>query len=288
MTQSLFTPEKIASAYHHACMAELQALKPGNVHMFADGHSMTIHDFINSADVSAAVIAKPNFSVGERIFYAVEATQNAVGMNTNLGLILLCAPLVHAAIGLNAEKTLQENLQEILSQLTISDARYTAEAILLANPAGLGSVAENDVRENSKVTLLEMMHSAQYRDRIAWQYANTFSDIFDFGITRYREAWQKWQDRSKTQNDAWATTALYLGFLARQLDTHIMRKCGELIAKSVMHEAQDIELAYLATDNPKLMQKNLLDWDASLKNRSINPGTSADLTVASLLASYLQ
>jgi triphosphoribosyl-dephospho-CoA synthase len=36
------------------------------------------------------------------------------------------------------------------------------------------------------------------------------------------------------------------------------------------------------------MQSPLLEWDASLKRRDINPGTSADLTVATLLAYQLQ
>jgi triphosphoribosyl-dephospho-CoA synthase len=31
-----------------------------------------------------------------------------------------------------------------------------------------------------------------------------------------------------------------------------------------------------------------MSWDASLKDRNINPGTSADLTVATLFASYLR
>jgi triphosphoribosyl-dephospho-CoA synthase len=288
MSRSPLTPEEIASAYHQACMAELQALKPGNVHVFADGHGMTIHDFIKSADVSAAVIAQPNLSVGERILHSVVATQNAVGMNTNLGLILLCAPLIHAAYSDNTEQTLQQNLNDILSQLTINDAQCTAEAILVANPAGLGRVNENDVREKPGVTLLAMMQSAQYKDRIAWQYANSFSDIFNFGLSRYDESLKKWQNRSKIQNNAWATTALYLGLLARQLDTHIVRKYGDLLATDVMNEAQDVDAVYLATDNPKLIQKKLLDWDVSLKTRHINPGTSADITVACVLASFLQ
>jgi triphosphoribosyl-dephospho-CoA synthase len=44
---------------------------------------------------------------------------------------------------------------------------------------------------------------------------------------------------------------------------------------------------HCSAHNPKLVQKQLLDWDASLKARSINPGTSADLTVATLLLSEL-
>jgi triphosphoribosyl-dephospho-CoA synthase len=53
-------------------------------------------------------------------------------------------------------------------------------------------------------------------------------------------------------------------------------------------EAQAIEADYVKTGNPKLMQTPLLKWDAELKRRDVNPGTSADLTVATLLAYQLQ
>lgn len=275
------TSEQLSSAYHSACIAELQALKPGNVHLFADGHGMTIQDFIKSADASSAVIAEPNLSVGQRIFDAVQETQNAVGLNTNLGLILLCAPIIHSALHGDAELTLQQNLSKTLKQLDVNDAHLTSQAILLANPAGLGSVSQHDVHQKIDVGLLEMMRASQYKDRIAMQYANDYIDIFEFGVVKYQEAMTKWQ------NQAWATTALYIGFLARYLDTHIVRKYSEADATIIMHEAQQMEAEYWATENPKLMQKSLLAWDTSLKKRNINPGTSADLTVACLLASIL-
>ncbi|MDP1767145.1 MAG: triphosphoribosyl-dephospho-CoA synthase [Methylotenera sp.] len=283
------TSEQLAIAFHSACMAELQAIKPGNVHVFADGHGMTIHDFIKSADVSAAEIAKPNLSVGERIFNAVEATQAAVGLNTNLGIILLCAPLIHAALlpSVDGNQSLQQRLVYTLNQLSVNDGLLTAQAIMLANPAGLGSSSVNDVYKLPNVTLLEMMASAQHRDRIAWQYANNFLDVFDLRISKYAQAVTKWQDSSdRGQNRAWATTALYLSFLARQLDSHVVRKHGEALAKVLMQEAIEMEAIYWATDNPKLVQKQLLAWDASLKSRNMNPGTSADLTVATLLVDY--
>ncbi|MDP3677989.1 MAG: triphosphoribosyl-dephospho-CoA synthase [Methylotenera sp.] len=276
-----YTPEQLAKVYKTACMAELQALKPGNVHVFADGHGMIIHDFIKSADVSADVIAQPDLTVGERILYAVEATQQAVGQNTNLGVLLLCAPLLHAALHVEDGKTLQQSLSHTLAQLSIDDAKLVAKAILLASPAGLGGSDVHDVHHVPNVTLLEMMRSAQDKDRIAWQYANAYQDVLAFGVARYAEAMAKWQ------NPAWATAALYLGFLTRNSDTHIKRKYGEVLAVKVMQEAQGFEAEYWVTDNPKLVQKGLLAWDASLKQRGLNPGTSADLTVATLLVSCL-
>ncbi len=273
--------EQLAKAYKTACMAELQALKPGNVHVFADGHGMTIHDFIKSADVTANIITQPNLTIGERIFHSVAATQQAVGQNTNLGVVLLCAPLIEAALHADGRQTLQQSLNDMLNQFTIDDARWVAKAILLANPAGLGSAELHDVHQEPSVTLLAMMQTAQDNDRIAWQYANSYQDVIEFGVARYVAAMEKWQ------NSAWATTALYLGLLARNLDTHIIRKYGKGLADELLQDALAFEAIYWEADNPKLVQKKLLAWDASLKERGINPGTSADLTVATLLATYL-
>ena len=281
MESGKFTSAQLATAYRSACMGELQALKPGNVHAFADGHGMTIQDFILSADVTAEVMTRADLTVGERIFYAAEATNKAVGQNTNLGVLLLCAPIIEAALHLLDSQSLARNLNQALSALTVSDAGYVAKAIVLASPAGLGKSDQHDVHETPDVSLLEMMRSAQDRDRIAWQYANSFQDIMEFGITRYADALIKWG------NPAWSATAVYLSFLAHYPDTHVVRKYGATFADSLRQEASAFEQMHIAADNPKLVQKKLLDWDASLKQRGINPGTSADLTVATLLVSEL-
>lgn len=281
MHSKKFTSAQLAQAYKTACMAELQALKPGNVHAFADGHGMTIHDFIQSADVTAEIISRADLTLGERILYAAEATKNAVGQNTNLGVLLLCAPIIEAALALDDGMSLQQSLHNTLSRLTLSDAEYVSRAIVLASPGGLGNAAQYDVREIPNVSLLTMMRAAQDRDRVAWQYANDFKDILEFGLSRYADAMMQWL------NPAWSATALYLAFLAHYPDTHIVRKYGEPFAESIRQEAAEFEQMHSAAENPKLVQKKLLDWDASLKQRGINPGTSADLTVATLLLSEL-
>ncbi|HOY69405.1 MAG TPA: triphosphoribosyl-dephospho-CoA synthase [Methylotenera sp.] len=279
----MLKPKSISDAYYAACMLEIEALKPGNVHVFADGHGMTVHDFFKSAEATALVIAEPNLTVGERILLAVEATQRVVATNTNLGIILLCAPLIHAALMLEkiTPQALQESLASTLAKLTVEDAQLTAKAILLAKPAGLGASKMHDVNAPISVTLLALMQAAAEYDRIAWQYANNFADIFNFGAPHYQVAFTKYR------NQAWATTALFLGFLAREQDTHIVRKFGASVAKAVMQEAQQIEANYWATNNPKLVQQQLLNLDTNLKQRQLNPGTTADLTVASVLLNRL-
>lgn len=278
----------VAQAYRRACMTELQAIKPGNVHVFADGHGMTVYDFIKSADATAAVIAQADLSVGERILLAVQATQSAVAMNTNLGLILLCAPLIQAALSPSTEFDLPQGLTAVLNALSVEDGRLAASAILMAKPAGLGHVPKHDVQAVIDVSLKQMMVTAAENDRIAWQYAHDYQGVFNLGLPRFVSAKQAWQEQAKNDSEAWAATAVYLTFLAHYPDSHIVRKHGMALAKKISLEAQAIEADYAKASNPKLMQKELLAWDASLKQRNINPGTSADLTVATLLAFYLQ
>ncbi len=87
----------IEAAFREACAAELAALKPGNVHRHAAGHGMTMDDFVRSADAAARPLCRTGATLGERILDAVAATRAAVGQNTNLGIVLLCAPLAMAA-----------------------------------------------------------------------------------------------------------------------------------------------------------------------------------------------
>lgn len=279
MQAKQFTPAQLAAAYKAACMAELQALKPGNVHVFADGHGMTVHDFIESAHVSADIIVRPDLTLGERIFYATEATRRAVGQNTNLGILLLCVPILLAAQQAEQGQSLVHKMQHTLLGLTVSDAEYVSRAIVLANPGGLGKAAQYDVHETPVVDLLTMMRSAQDKDLIAWQYANGFVTITEFGLAHYASAMMQWA------NPAWSATALYLAFVACYPDTHVIRKYGAAFAEQLRQEALSYEAMLRMAENPKLVQKKLLDWDASLKQRGINPGTSADLTVATILLS---
>ena len=70
-------------------------------------------------------------------------------------------------------------------------------------------------------------------------------------------------------------------------DTHIVRKFDMGVAEAVRREAVDWRDAFAAASDPEAIADGLLGWDAALKSRGINPGTSADLTVATLFASSL-
>lgn len=271
---------RLAAAFKNACLAELEALKPGNVHIFADGHGMVVQDFVRSAEVAAQEIARPELTVGQRIYTAIDATWKVVGCNTNLGIVLLSAPLIHAVLH-GTRETLRERLEEVLESLTVADAELAFRAILQASPAGLGESVNHDVRDKPQVSLLEAMREASSRDRVALQYVTGYEDVFT-GAKIYRSTFQRWGWA------AWAATVVYLGFLAGVSDTHIFRKYGEKVALQVRNEAAEHERNLLEQENPKKYQRALLDFDSDLKSRGLNPGTSADLTVASLLVVELE
>ncbi len=269
----------IGELFKQACLDELQAIKPGNVHVFADGHGMTVQDFILSAEAASEAIAVQKLMLGERIFNAVQATQNAVHINTNLGIILLCAPLIQAQYQSAYEPISMRfsgHIEKVLSSTAIEDADLCFKAIALANPAGLGKNVSHDVHQPADCTLLQAMRSAVERDLIARQYSNNFAEIIDFGLPNFEHALARWH------NASWATTYVYLKFLATYLDSHLVRKYGETLATSVQKEAQQHLILFAALENPKNYLGELLRWDTDLKVRKINPGTCADLTVASL------
>src|SRR6476619_216225 len=70
---------EFAGSFRASCLDELEAPKPGNVHVFASGHRMTAAEFVRSAEVAAAPLALPGARVGNRIRDAVEATLTLVG-----------------------------------------------------------------------------------------------------------------------------------------------------------------------------------------------------------------
>lgn len=268
----------IEAAFLAACRAELEALKPGNVHVHAPGHRMTVADFLTSAVVSAPLVAAAGQGVGARILAAVAATRAACGQNTNLGILLLAAPLAAAA---EHPPPFGAGLAAVLAALTVEDASMAYRAIRLASPAGLGSSGQHDVTAEPTVTLLEAMRTAAGRDLIARQYATGYADVFGIGVPQLRAC------RAAGWSEPWATSATYLAFLAAFPDTHVARKHGADRAAAVQQRAIGLHARLQAASDPALLHDPMLDFDRELKMGGINPGTSADLTVASHFAAAL-
>ena len=280
----MFDTGAVADAVRYACITELSALKPGSVSVHSDGHGMVVDDFVRSANAIAPALVGAGLSVGERILAAIEATRLVVDCNTNLGIVLLCAPLAHAALNIRPGQSLRAALGETLRTLDKNDTHLAYAAILMAEPAGLGEVAQHDVRNNKPdVGLLQVMRTAQRHDRIARQYVNNYADVFDVAVPRLYDGMERWGD------EVWATASAYVGLLARFPDTHIERKYGLQLAQDISARAKHLDDMLLDKQaTPHTLFAPLARFDAELKGKGINPGTSADLTVAALTVQRLQ
>ncbi len=279
--------EKILNAWVQACELDILTFKPGNVSVYAAGHNMTADQFRHSSRVSAKSITDFALSLGEKIFYSIQDTRDAVGCNTNLGIVLLCAPLVQAFQSLletSDTLDLRNQLCSTLKLTTVKDADWVYKAIRLAEPGGLGNVDDQDVALKPQVTLQQAMQLASSRDRIAYQYVNDYKDIFEYGIPLYRKSLLRWGDVR------WAALAVYTGFLIRIPDSLIERKHGNRFARMVANRMALVnkQLEEFTPDKPEHLISVLKEVDTEFKAAGINPGTTADLTVASVFAESLE
>ena len=118
-----------------------------------------------------------------RTCVAIEATARWTRSNSNLGIVLLVAPLARAALcaAETGEGTLRAALRGVLAETNVDDARDVYAAIRLAAPGGLGHAPKEDVKNDPTVTLVEAMRLAADRDGIAREYADSFEATFEIG-----------------------------------------------------------------------------------------------------------
>ncbi|MBD9355872.1 triphosphoribosyl-dephospho-CoA synthase [Methylomonas albis] len=278
----MLSRQQLIEVYLQACEIELQAFKPGNVSVYSAADDMTVEDFRLSARVSSEPITNPQYSLGEKVYYAVKATREAVACNTNLGIILLCAPLLQVLASLNKGENLREGLQQLLESTTREDADWVFKAVTLAAPAGLGESTQHDVQKPADVTLIEAMIFAANKDRIALQYATIFKDVFDLGVLRYNRAFVLSGDCG------WAALAVFAAMLAQFPDSHIERKYGERYSEWIKAEMEELDRAMNTVYEPEELLPVLYDLDKAFKAQRINPGTTADITVATVLVVLLE
>lgn len=271
MSQSL---EQIVYA---SFIAEVNALKPGNVSQYADGHDMSLSDFLESAKICSPILCDDNLAMGESIYQSVLSTREKVGCNTNLGMLLLFSPVIKAYKSITNTDNLKDNLNKVLQQSTQKDADFIFRAISEARPGGLGKQEQHDVNNSPQISLLEAMQIAAEKDLVARQYVTGYADIYNVGIRALHLFDKRWNSVE------WSAVACYLSFLTQFPDSHIRRKYGEKIARQVQEKALPLFERFKNNKNPVDSKTDLLEFDRELKDSNINPGTSADLTAVSLL-----
>ncbi|MFK7815791.1 MAG: triphosphoribosyl-dephospho-CoA synthase [Gammaproteobacteria bacterium] len=281
MEQQSELRKELINHYLQVCKLDVESLKPGNISLYSGGKDLSVDDFLNSAKASAEPITDPALSLGSRILHAISATQVAVHTNTNLGMVLLMAPLVQAMFNKALDESLRDSIIKVLTSSTVQDALHVYQAIRIAKPGGMGEKNNQDISQEPTVTLLNTMKIASEWDMVAAQYSNNFDDIFNFGVPRYHALMKKWGD------EKWATAGLFLSYLRYYPDSLIERKFGLLKAREISDMISALEMELYQSDSPSRYEAQLLEIDRQLKRNLINPGTSADLTAASIFAAGL-
>ena len=257
-----------------ACIWEATAAKPGNVYRGADFDDLTYADFLTSATVIGPIIDRtPEQGVGATILAAVAATRAAVATNTNLGMVLLIAPLAAVPGGL----PLSANIESILAALTHEDTCAVYEAIPLSQPGGMGEVAEADVHEPppAGLTLRAAMAMAADRDLIARQYVNGFVEVF-------RTADRIACHVADGQPLGEAIVIAFLELLAAEPDSLIARKGGVAAAQEVSQHAATILDSRRHGDDAFHAMRAEYDFWLRADGHRRNPGATADVIAAAL------
>jgi triphosphoribosyl-dephospho-CoA synthase len=280
-SRPLLPDDVLVKSIHSACLREVNAFKPGNVSPSSPAHDMTLADFEASAKAISHAMSNRSMSVGERILAGIKATREVTSQNTNLGIVLLFAPIISAWYErAGNSRSLHASLNQVLQQLSIEDARLTYEAIALANPGGLGQSQQHDVHSPVAVTLLEAMKAAP-QDQIAQAYANHYQWFWFNGLNHWRQARLTWTE------DEQAILQCFLAILAEAPDTHILRRHGTAVAQNVSARAREFLSALEQGELTTETEAGLMAWDAELKAAHINPGTSADLLATVLFMDSL-
>ena len=275
------TPAEAGAAAQLACLLEASAPKPGNVSPGRPFHDTSYEDFLASAvAIGPAMADAGTVPLGTTIRAAISATRRLTRVNTNLGIVLLIAPLCRAAQLAGGE--FRARLREVLAETSVADAVSVYEAIRLAAPTGLGAAQAQDVATVPTIPLRDAMALAADRDSIAREYVTDFAITFELGAPALRGA--------LTAGLTWtqAVVETYLDLLSAVPDSHVARKLGSAAAETIMRRAREVRRAGGArTPSGRLA---LAAFDAQLRDdrNTRNPGTTADLTAAALCLVILE
>jgi len=273
LPESADRPMTIGQCASLACLLEVAAPKPGNVHRGADFAEMGLVDFLVSATAIGPVMQRAReVGIGRTVLSAVEATRQLAGTNTNLGTVLLLAPL--AAVP--PTMSLDEGIAMVLEQLTHQDCHLVYQAIALARPGGLGQVDQMDVHRTPPDDLIDAMRAAAGRALVARQYTNQFSTV--------RHEIQAWLLDFLAEGTPLlpAIVHTHVRLMSEFPDSLIARKCGTGVARQAADRARRVIESGPAGQEP--YQRALEDLDFWLRSdhHRRNPGTSADLIAATL------
>ena len=296
----------ISNCLELAMLLEVTVAKPGNVNLTVGFEGTRIEHFLASAVAAESsfeeaacrgiAVCHKKLSVSEvgmgQIMKkcAADISEWQKGGNTLLGTIMLFVPLAVAGgmtpTGENFDfdfQRLRANLRLAIESTTAEDAISLYEAIDIAKPSGLGGAPDLDVTDpasktrilKDNVSLYEVFKIAAAYDDICSEWINNYPITFDFAYPYLTE-----QLKHVDLNTAVVHT--YLKILSKHTDTFIARKVGVRKAREISLDAKKLlELGGMETSKGR---KSIIEFDRRLRESGnlLNPGTTADITAATL------
>jgi triphosphoribosyl-dephospho-CoA synthase len=247
-----------------AMMLEVTAYpKPGNIDRCHDYPDTRLEHFLAST-----ILVRPVFeravagegSVGTLIKEAVRATNVHSGGNTHFGAFLLLIPLLMGETINGAQK--------VIEKTTVDDAVAFYEAFSLTR-VHMRDHFELDVNDphtlavlrERNLTLLDVLRLSAPRDMVAREWTNGFS------LTHTGAHLLKSHGCGRK-----SIVASFLDFLATEKDTFVIKKHGEEVAQEVLQHAREVQAGL----------QSIAAFDETLIARGINPGSLADILIASI------
>jgi triphosphoribosyl-dephospho-CoA synthase len=237
--------------------------KPGNVDRCHDYPETRLEHFLAST-----IFARPAFEeaeagvgrIGEIIKHAVRDTNCHEGGNTHFGAFILLIPLIYGK-GIPGALT-------AIEKTDVSDAVAFYKAFAMTS-VKMNATDDLDVHDphtltiirDREMTLLEVMRHSAANDMVAREW------VTGFPLTR-RGADLLRQFGPGRQ----AIVNTFLTLLASETDTFIIKKHGTAVAQETLLIAREV------LDG----KRSLADFDADCIERNINPGSIADILIASL------
>ncbi|KUG19374.1 triphosphoribosyl-dephospho-coa synthetase [hydrocarbon metagenome] len=237
--------------------------KPGNVDRCHDYADTRLEHFLAST-----ILVRPAFeragrgegSIGELIREAVSLTNSHSGGNTHFGAYMLLIPLllgndIDGALRAIAETTVEDAL-DFYAGFSLTRVRMHGEDELDANdPASLEAIRAR------RMSLLDIMHHSAPNDMVAREWTEGYR------LTRRGADLLKANGCGRD-----SIVASFLQLLASEPDTFIIKKHGAGVAAQTMQHAGEV-----------LSGKRRLDeFDAECIAAGINPGSIADIIIASI------
>ena len=285
--------EEIAKIAQIASALEVSGYpKPGNVHRTRDYDDMVFEDFIISGIVIGDTIRKAtadvdieNPQLGRYILEAVDETDRWIKNNTNLGIVMMITPIAAAAAISDDFDEIRPNIVKLMANTSVDDACDLYDAINIADAGGMGDQdeydvasdnAKNELRENNQ-TMYDVLKISAPWDMLAREMTSDMPAVFEIGYPTYHEL-----KGEKSLNDACVLT--FLTILSQVPDTLISRKYGSDEAMKISMMTRDLLKLRDADD----FEVKLQEFDDYLFENHYNPGTTADLTAASIFVSNLK